>query len=68
MSLSLWYQMVGRAIRPCTGKLGWIVDLGGNYERFGKVEDLVLKPAPETGLWAIFSGERQLTNVYTKRN
>lgn len=68
MSLSLWYQMVGRAIRPCTGKLGWIVDLGGNYERFGKVEDLVLKPAPDTGLWAIFSGERQLTNVYTKRN
>ena len=68
MSLSLWYQMVGRAIRPCAGKLGWIVDLGGNYERFGKVEDLVLKPTPDTGLWAIFSGERQLTNVYTKRN
>lgn len=67
MSLSLWYQMVGRAIRPYTGKLGWIVDLGGNFERFGKVEDLVLKPAPETGLWAVFSGERQLTNVYTNR-
>lgn len=68
MSLSLWYQMVGRAIRPYPGKLGWIVDLGGNYGRFGRVEDLEMKPAPETGLWAIFSGERQLTNVYTKRN
>lgn len=67
MSLSLWYQMVGRAIRPHEGKLGWIVDLGGNYERFGKVEDLVLKPAPDTGLWAVFSGEHQLTNVYTKK-
>lgn len=68
MSLSLWYQMVGRAIRPFPGKLGWIVDLGGNYGRFGRVEDLEMKPAPETGLWAIFSGERQLTNIYTKRN
>lgn len=67
MSLALWYQMVGRAIRPCNGKLGWIVDLGGNYERFGKVEDLVMKPAPDTGLWAIFTGGRQLTNVYTNR-
>lgn len=68
MSLSLWYQMVGRAIRPFPGKLGWIVDLGGNYGRFGRVEDLEMRPAPETGLWAIFSGERQLTNIYTKRN
>lgn len=68
MSLSLWYQMVGRAIRPFPGKLGWIVDLCGNYGRFGRVEDLEMKPAPETGLWAIFSGERQLTNIYTKRN
>ena len=47
MSLSLWYQMVGRAIRPYPGKLGWIVDLGGNYGRFGRVEDLEMKPAPD---------------------
>lgn len=42
-SLSLWCQMVGRAMRPHPNKEnGWIVDLCGNYEVFGPMEDLVL--------------------------
>lgn len=63
MSLALYYQMVGRAIRPCKGKDGWIVDLCGTYKRFGKVEDLVLKE-PKTGQWQIESQGKQLTNTY----
>ena len=63
MSLALYYQMVGRAIRPCKGKDGWIVDLCGTYKRFGKVEDLVLTE-PKKGQWQIESNGKQLTNTY----
>ena len=63
-SLSLYYQMVGRAIRPFRGKDGWIVDLGGSYKRFGNVADL--KIGIEYGSrakWAVYSQGKQLTNV-----
>lgn len=64
MSLALWYQIVGRAIRPHTNKeSAWIVDLCGNTERFGKVEDLKLTE-PKKGLWQVESNGKQLTNVY----
>jgi DNA repair protein RadD len=64
MSLALWYQIVGRAIRPCEGKNGWIVDLCGNIRRFGHVEDLRIEcPEPNTGKWCIMSKGKQLTNV-----
>lgn len=67
MSLALWYQIVGRAIRPHVGKDAWIVDLGGNLRRFGRVEDLELRREGESK-WFI-SGvvggmEKQLTNVF----
>ena len=64
MSLALWYQIVGRCIRPhASRECGWVVDLCGNIKRFGEVKDLVLR---DTGRekWALFSGQRQLTNVY----
>ena len=63
-SLSLYYQMVGRAIRPSKGKEGWIVDLGGSYRRFGNVANL--KIGIEYGSrakWAVYSQGKQLTNV-----
>lgn len=63
-SLALYYQMVGRAIRPCKGKEGWIVDLGGSYKRFGNVAEL--KIGLEYGSrqkWAVYSQGKQLTNV-----
>lgn len=66
MSLALYYQMVGRAIRPYEGKTSWIVDLCGNYKRFGRVEDLQIRET-KPGIHAIFSGQRQLTNVYFKK-
>ena len=66
MSLALYYQMVGRGIRPYPGKIGWVVDLCGNYDRFGRVEDLHVGYKKQ-GLWAVYSGNRQLTNVWIKK-
>lgn len=63
MSLALYYQMVGRAIRPCEGKTGWVVDLCGNYKRFGRVDSLELRQR-KPGIWAVYSGQKQLTNVW----
>lgn len=62
MSLALWYQMVGRAIRPAPGKQGWIVDLGGNYNRFGPVESLKLEKN-EGGRWEVRNQGKVLTGV-----
>ena len=63
MSLAMWYQIVGRAIRPHPSKeCGWIVDLCGNIKRFGEVSDLRLHDSGN-GKWAVFSNGRQLTNV-----
>lgn len=61
-SLSLYYQMVGRVIRPCQDKEGWVVDLSGNFRRFGRVEELRIEQ-PEKGKWCVMSRGRQLTNV-----
>lgn len=64
MSLSLWYQIVGRAIRPHPDKKsGWIVDLCGNIERFGEVKDLKIVDGGN-GKWSICSRGKQLTNVF----
>lgn len=65
-SLCLYYQMVGRAIRPFEGKDGWIVDLSGNYSRFGNVADLFISRPPGTTKWAVYSRGTQLTNVVLK--
>lgn len=66
MSLSLYYQIVGRCIRPYPNKDTWFIDLCGNYQNFGKVEDLKLWHPPVKGKgykkWMIISNGRQLTN------
>lgn len=64
-SLSLYYQMVGRCIRPSEGKQAWLVDLCGNVGTFGKVSDLVVERDAH-GLWCVTSNGRQLTNVLLK--
>ena len=63
MSLAMYYQIVGREIRPYKGKQAWFVDLCGNINRFGKVEDLKLIDTNGKGKWAVFSNGKQLTNV-----
>lgn len=61
MSLALWYQMVGRGVRPHPEKDHcMVVDMGGNLSIFGRVEDLELS---DEGGWHIRSNGRQLTNV-----
>lgn len=61
MSLALWYQVVGRGIRPHPGKDHTvIVDMGDNLPVFGKVEDLELC---SDGGWHVRSGGRVLTGV-----
>lgn len=63
MSLALYYQIVGRCIRPHPGKeSAWFVDLCGNIRRFGEVKDLRLENGGN-GKWAVFSNGKQLTNV-----
>lgn len=62
MSLALYYQMVGRAIRPYENKEGWIVDLCGSVTKFGKVENLEVKDTGN-GKYIIHSNGKQLTNI-----
>lgn len=63
MSLALYYQMVGRVMRPHKNKAsGWVVDLGGNINFFGKIETMRIEQTP-TGLYYISNNNRQLTNV-----
>lgn len=63
MSLAMWYQIVGRCIRSHKDKdCSWVIDLCGNFKRFGKVEDLRLENAGN-GKWAVYTNGRQLTNV-----
>lgn len=66
-SLSLYYQIVGRAMRIAPGKKdAWVVDLGGNVNFFGKIEAMRIQQ-DEKGRFAIWSDGRQLTNVpFTK--
>lgn len=63
-SLALYYQMVGRAIRPCGDKVSWVVDLCGSYRRFGKVADLKIECPSNSTRWMVTSNGKQLTNVF----
>ncbi len=65
-SLALYYQMVGRGIRPYPGKDGWVIDLCETVRQFGHVADLWMtkKPSKRHDLWHIESRGKQLTNVY----
>lgn len=64
MSLALYYQMIGRAVRPHKDKKeAWIVDICDNYQKFGRVEDLTID-TEGNGKWFVRSGKKQLTNVY----
>lgn len=63
MSLALYYQMVGRAIRPHPDKQSaWIVDLGDNVSFFGKVETLKIIQDSH-GLFWVENNGRRLTNT-----
>lgn len=72
MSLALYYQIVGRVMRPFTypdgtKKIGWVVDLGGNIKLFGKIETMKIQ-VNDRGLYSIWNNGRQLTDTDFKRN
>ena len=63
MSLRSYYQWVGRIMRPHPSKeFGMVIDLCGNIQQFGAIEDLYME-FDENGKWVITSRGRQLTNV-----
>lgn len=66
MSLALYYQMIGRIMRPHPDKeFGEVLDLCGNFKRFGRIQDLVVEDPTRTGQWVIRGSEgRTLTNTY----
>lgn len=64
MSLALYYQMVGRAIRiHPQKKSAYIVDMCDNINLFGAVEDIYLEKERDTGLWVVTNRGKPLTNV-----
>jgi DNA repair protein RadD len=68
MSLALYYQIVGRVMRPHPNKSeGWVVDLGGNIKFFGKIETMQIVET-DKGLLSIYNNGRQLTNVTFTKN
>lgn len=69
MSLRLFYQWIGRVIRPDPSKRSaWVIDLMGNLQRFGRLEDLQLycEGNSRWSFWGRPAGgpEKQLTNCY----
>lgn len=73
-SVALYYQIIGRATRidPCK-RDALIIDLGGNVERFGRVEDITYEHGRE---WRMFGTGGQLLsgvpmasfNLYSRNN
>lgn len=61
-SLALYYQIIGRATRIHDEKdNALIIDLGGNTERFGRVEDLHFEKG---AMWRLFgTGGRLLSGI-----
>lgn len=68
MSLALYYQILGRGIRPHPSKSStWFIDLAGNIKRFGRVEDLHLRensPGEYVITGLVEGSTKQLTQVY----
>ena len=63
MSMSLYYQMMGRVLRPHPSKTtAYVLDMVGVTKMFGPVEDFHITKDYK-GLWCVKSGNKQLTNV-----
>jgi len=61
MSLALYVQMIGRGIRIAEGKDHVsVLDMCGNLERFGKIEDLIIEDDPVEG-WVLRNDKQILS-------
>lgn len=61
-SLRVYYQYLGRCVRVGNKKNALVVDCCGNYDRFGKIEDLSVEDYAGYG-WGMFSKDRLLTGI-----
>jgi len=62
-SFSIYYQLLGRAVRIDEGKeKGLIIDLSGNYNRFGKLNDITFEDFDGHG-WAMFNKDVLVTSL-----
>lgn len=67
LSLAWYYQAVGRGTRiDPTGRKKdcWVYDLAGTFDRFGRVENLVIENIPNYGWGVLGSNQQRLfTNI-----
>lgn len=67
MSLSRYYQQIGRGLRPHPSKKStFILDMVGTSKMFGKVEDFRVTKDFK-GRYVVKSGHRQLTNAIVRK-
>lgn len=68
-SYQLYYQVYGRIVRPIYQngeifrKKGLFVDLTGNSERFGAVDNITFEKNDYTNGWAMWNGDSLLTGM-----
>jgi DNA repair protein RadD len=69
LSLGLYYQQVGRLLRPHPAKTSaWVVDMVDQVSQFGKIEDLWLQPGGVSGQqWEMVSKTNGVTKVLTNQ-
>lgn len=72
MSLAVYYQRIGRVMRPYeypdgSNKTGWFIDMGGNIPFFGKIETMKINKNSK-GLFSIWNNGKQLTDVAFSKN
>jgi len=71
ISLALYYQQVGRLLRPHPAKTSaWVVDMVDQVGQFGRIEDLWLQPSGTSrygALWEMVSKSNGATKVLTNK-
>jgi DNA repair protein RadD len=66
-SLRMYMQQVGRVVRKHPdAPVKWVVDMVDVVEKFGRLEDLYLRPGGKTGeQWEfVTTGGKSVTNAY----
>ena len=60
-SFSFLYQVAGRIVRKHPSKEeALFIDFGGNYKRFGPLDEVTIEDHPENG-WSLFNGDKLLS-------
>ena len=68
-SLTFYYQYLGRGVRIHPDKKDCVVvDLSGNFKRFGKIETITIENSELTKGWAVFNDDMLLSNYPLNTN